>query len=193
MIYSQHIHWLVIVCLALWTLIVILYALLLALYAWPTLQRVRRIAWTTLYQHLHCLWCWRALHLLRWYPRRWPSNLCSQHRRQARAQMAARQARYVRYHIETTPAVPALHTNAGGPMIITYQPPMTPARIPPVVAPIEACCYCWYVLHPTRPYPPEWSSTICAEHSVWVLSQHAAIRAARRALPNRKQLEEVLA
>jgi len=186
-IYSPQIRWLVIVCLALWTLIVMLYALLLLLYAWPTLQRVRRDAWAALSQHLHCLWCWQALHLRRWYPRRWPSHLCSQHTRQAQAQLAARQARYVRYHLEAIPAA----REGGESMILTPQPHMTPARIPPVAAPVEACCYCWYVLHPTRSYPAEWSSTICTEHSAWIRAQHAAIRAARRALQD-QPLQEVL-
>jgi len=107
--YSPQIQWLLAVCLTLWMLIIMLYALLSALYVWPTLQRAYRFTWIALSQHLHCLWCWRALHLLRWYPRRWPSHLCSQHRQQARAQMAARQARYVRYHAEISPAAPALH------------------------------------------------------------------------------------
>ena len=76
-------------------------------------------------------------------------------------------------------------------MILTPQPHMTPARIPPVAAPVEACCYCWYVLHPVRPYPAEWSSTICTEHSAWIRAQHAAIRAARRVLQD-QPLQEVL-
>ena len=189
-IYSPQIRWLVIVCLALWVLIVMLYALLLALYAGPTLQRVLRAIRAALSQRLHCLWCWRQLHFLRWYPRRWPSHLCSQHMQRARAQLAARQARYVRYHLETQPAAPVLR-EGGGSMILTPHPHMAPARIPPVVVPVEACCYCWYVLHPTRAYPAEWSSTICTEHNIWIRAQHAAIRAARRA-SQEQQLQEVL-
>jgi len=64
---------------------------------------------------------------------------------------------------------------------ITYQPPMTPTRIPPVMTPVEDCCYCWYVLHPTTSFPEAWSSTCCPDHSTWLLAQHAAIRAARQA------------
>ena len=106
--YSPHIKLLLTLCLALWMLIVVLYAILLALYAWPTVHRWYRFARADLSRHLYCPWCWRDLHIMGCYPRRWPSNLCSYHQRQARAQMAVRQARYSRYHAETRPAAPVL-------------------------------------------------------------------------------------
>ena len=56
---------------------------------------------------------------------------------------------------------------------------MTPEAIPPVPHPVERCCYCWYVLHPTISYPEAWSSTVCDEHSLWVLAQLTAVRARR--------------
>lgn len=106
--YSPHIQLLLSVWLTIWLAIWLLYAILFALYAWPTVQRWYRFVQAALYQHLHCVWCWRALHILRWYPWSWPSNLCSHHKRQARAQIVAQQARYSRYHAETRPAAPAL-------------------------------------------------------------------------------------
>lgn len=56
---------------------------------------------------------------------------------------------------------------------------LAPERIPPVLLPVERCCYCWYVLHPTIPYPAAWSSTICDAHTGWILAQHTLIRARR--------------
>ncbi len=119
MYYSPRIQLLLIVCLALWALIIMLYVFLFAWYAWPTLQRILCAVRATLSQRLHCLWCWRSLHLLCWYPRCWPSHLCHRHRQQAQAQLAARQARSVRYHIETTPAAPD---------VAPVPPPMRPIR-----------------------------------------------------------------
>jgi len=52
--------------------------------------------------------------------------------------------------------------------------------IPSVAAPIEQCAWCWPLLHPGKPYPEQWSSTICAAHSAWVLLQAAARRRAMR-------------
>jgi hypothetical protein len=52
-------------------------------------------------------------------------------------------------------------------------------RIPPAANPVEECCYCWYVLHPTLSYPETWSSTVCEEHSLWMLAEHVALRARR--------------
>ncbi len=51
---------------------------------------------------------------------------------------------------------------------------LQPESIPPTPHPVERCCYCWYVLHPTISYPEAWSSTVCDEHSLWVLAQRAA-------------------
>lgn len=49
--------------------------------------------WPALIRKSHCAWCWKALHLMRWYPRRWSSTICERHDRQLRAQSAARRAR----------------------------------------------------------------------------------------------------
>lgn len=64
---------------------------------------------------------------------------------------------------------------------------VTQVRCPSVVLPIEQCAWCWPHLHPTQPYPAAWSSTICQEHSAWVLAQSAARRAAR----TRKEVNHV--
>lgn len=53
---------------------------------------------------------------------------------------------------------------------------VTQVRSPMVARPDEACAWCWPHVHPGRPYPAEWSSTICQEHSAWVLAQLAARR-----------------
>ncbi len=58
-------------------------------------------------------------------------------------------------------------------------PALTPARIPPVAFPDEQCMCCWYVLHPTLPYPEDWSSTLCAGHDAWYEVQRLARRARR--------------
>lgn len=55
--------------------------------------------------------------------------------------------------------------------------------IPPVASPVERCAWCWPVLHPGVPYPGQWSSTICAEHSAWILAKHAVMRSTRRPMP----------
>ncbi len=49
--------------------------------------------WPTLIRKSHCAWCWKALHLMQWYPRRWSSTICGRHDRQLRTQSAARRAR----------------------------------------------------------------------------------------------------
>lgn len=33
-------------------------------------------------RHLYCPWCWKALHLMQWYPSRWSSTICAYHARQ---------------------------------------------------------------------------------------------------------------
>lgn len=91
--YSPHIQALLAIWLALWLLILLLYATLFAWYAWPATHRAYCRARTALYRHLHCPWCWRALHLMRWYPPRWSSSMCAHHQRQERARLAARRAR----------------------------------------------------------------------------------------------------
>ena len=57
--------------------------------------------------------------------------------------------------------------------------PLSPAQIPAVALPMEACMYCWYVLHPHAPYPEAWSSTCCAEHRTWIDRKRAARRLCR--------------
>ncbi len=57
--------------------------------------------------------------------------------------------------------------------------PIPPGEIPPVLAPLEGCAWCWPHLYPGQPYPAHWSSTICPEHDAW-LDQQRAIRRARR-------------
>lgn len=52
---------------------------------------------------LHCAWCWKTLHLMQWYPRRWSSTICGHHGRQLRAQSAARRARPRSHGHDTCP------------------------------------------------------------------------------------------
>jgi hypothetical protein len=53
---------------------------------------IARFVWTTvssrfhLHRLSHCPWCWRALHLMRFYPPHWSSTICSYHARQLIAQ-----------------------------------------------------------------------------------------------------------
>lgn len=68
-------------------LVGILLALYLTLFTW--------YCWPALVRKTHCAWCWKSLHLMRWYPRRWSSTICLHHDRQLRAQSAARRARHV--------------------------------------------------------------------------------------------------
>ncbi len=63
-------------------LLLTLYLTLFTSYLWPVLVRIS-----------HCPWCWKSLHLMQWYPRRWSSTICGRHDRQLRAQSAARRAR----------------------------------------------------------------------------------------------------
>jgi hypothetical protein len=55
---------------------------LLTWYLWPPLRRKS-----------HCAWCWKALHLMQWYPRHWSSTICRHHDQQLRAQSGTRRAR----------------------------------------------------------------------------------------------------
>lgn len=75
-------------------LLLALYLTLLTWYLSPVLVRKS-----------HCAWCWKALHLMRWYPRRWSSTICRRHDRQLRAQSAARRVR--RLAEATRPSVEA--------------------------------------------------------------------------------------
>jgi hypothetical protein len=67
------------------TLAAILLSLYLILFTWYFLPVLMRKS--------HCAWCWKALHLMQWYPRGWSSTICGHHDRQLRAQSAARRAR----------------------------------------------------------------------------------------------------
>lgn len=67
------------------TLVGVLLTLYLALFTWHI--------WPGLVRKSHCAWCWKALHLMQWYPRSWSSTICGYHDRQLRAQSAARRAR----------------------------------------------------------------------------------------------------
>ena len=49
--------------------------------------------------------------------------------------------------------------------------PLSPTQIPAVALPVEACMYCWYVLHPHVSYPETWSSTCCLGHRTWIEAQ----------------------
>ncbi|MHB8596677.1 MAG: hypothetical protein ACYDER_07695, partial [Ktedonobacteraceae bacterium] len=60
----------------------------MTLFSWLMLQRAHRYVRTALYRHLHCAWCWRALRIIRWYPPRWSSTMCSYHKQQTRARQA---------------------------------------------------------------------------------------------------------
>lgn len=46
----------------------------------------------TIYCILHCPWCWRALRVMRWYPERWSSTICTHHSKQQYARLASRRA-----------------------------------------------------------------------------------------------------
>ena len=63
-------------------------------------------------------------------------------------------------------------------------PALAPELLPAVAFPYvadEQCMCCWYVLHPTLPYPEEWSSTVCEGHAAWYIEQLAVRRAAKLA------------
>lgn len=59
--------------------------------------------------------------------------------------------------------------------------PMMAQNILQVAQPQEQCMYCWYMLHPSQPYPEAWSSTCCSSHSAWLINLSAERRAHRRA------------
>lgn len=103
---SPDIHLLMIVWLLLCLLILLLSGLLFARYTRPTVRRVLRRTRTTLYRRMHCAWCWRAFHIMRWYPPRWSSTMCYYHRQQQRAWLAARRARL---NATTRPILSAQH------------------------------------------------------------------------------------
>jgi len=62
---------------------------------------------------------------------------------------------------------------------MAYLEQMQPELIPATSAPVIDCCYCWYVVNPGMPFPESWSSTICADHSAWLLAQLARRREQR--------------
>ncbi len=75
---------------------------------------------------------------------------------------------------------------------MSSQLPSLPAIRPEAIAivqnPDPQCCYCWYLLHPDINYPAAWSSTICPEHTAFILAQHAQLRAARLASASQRQM-----
>jgi len=68
-----------------WVTLATLLALNLSLLGWHL--------WPAIMRKSHCAWCWKSLHLMRWYPRRWSSTICGRHDRQLRARAAAHRAR----------------------------------------------------------------------------------------------------
>lgn len=100
---------LIIMWLLLCTLILLLAGTLFVRYTWPTVRQMLRNAQAALYRRVHCAWCWHSLHIMRWYPPRWSSSMCARHKRQARAQLAARRARR---NVATTLVVSAQHQHA---------------------------------------------------------------------------------
>lgn len=84
MILTPHMQLLVHLWMGLWLLLASLYALLFVCYAW----RVVRCIWRVCNRHLSCPWCWRAVHAVRWFPRRRSSNICAYHERHMLAQQA---------------------------------------------------------------------------------------------------------
>lgn len=61
---------------------------------------------------------------------------------------------------------------------------LAPANVTPApvtIERVEACAWCWPILHPTTPYPAAWSSTICETHRDEMVARHAQLRAARAA------------
>ncbi len=82
------------------TLVGILLALYLTLFTW--------YLWPALVRKSHCAWCWKSLHLMQWYPRRWSSTICLHHNRQIRAQSAARRLARQRGAAATSPAITVL-------------------------------------------------------------------------------------
>lgn len=66
-------------------------------------------------------------------------------------------------------------------MLMQHIAPMPVTRIPPALMPVEECAWCWPLVHPDKPYPEAWSSTVCSEHSAWIIEQARARRLARQA------------
>ena len=46
--------------------------------------------WPHIVRKCHCSWCWKALHLTRFYPRQWSSTICRYHDHRMCARSAAR-------------------------------------------------------------------------------------------------------
>lgn len=66
----------------------------------------RYILWPQVHRILHCPWCWRDAGIEQDFPAPWSSALCTYHRRQQRAYLAARRvARQQRSVAPTRPAV----------------------------------------------------------------------------------------
>lgn len=57
---------------------------------WPTLCRAGLSLHCWVSRKVSCSWCWNELHIKRWWPEQWPSNICHHHERLILAQQAAR-------------------------------------------------------------------------------------------------------
>ncbi len=71
---------------------------------WPRLRSGTQAMGKACYRKLHCVWCWKALHIKRWYPQRWSSTLCLHHRQVEMMRWKARRAAY----LATRPTVVAI-------------------------------------------------------------------------------------
>lgn len=56
----------------------------------------------------HCVWCWDAWHLRRWYPERWSSTMCAYHHHEHTRQLQARRSARQTARLATQPPSPAL-------------------------------------------------------------------------------------
>ena len=50
-------------------------------------------------------------------------------------------------------------------------PPISARIIPIALHPVERCVCCWKNVHPRKPYPSDWSSTLCDVHREWTMEQ----------------------
>jgi hypothetical protein len=57
---------------------------------WPFLRRICHHLSYWASRKVSCSWCWDELHIKRWWPEQWPSNICHRHERRILAQQAAR-------------------------------------------------------------------------------------------------------
>lgn len=54
---------------------------------------------------------------------------------------------------------------------IGVTPPVSRRIIPCSLAPVEECVACWQNMHPRKPYPAAWSSTLCDYHAQWTRNE----------------------